>query len=258
VSSVAGHTVPLLEFDPSPVAVIEPSRVFRRKAVPARAVVCFFSEVIADVCVGADVVQVIPSEHVPHPIHVVEIDGEPLAVFNPGMGAPMAAMALECAIAIGCRAFVACGSAGVLDPGFDVGHVVVPTAAVRDEGTSHHYLPPARTVAPGAAALAAVDAVLTEAGIPHDRALTWTTDALYRETRAKVERRRAEGCLTVEMEAAAFFAVARFRGVEFAQLLYAGDDLSAASWDHRAFTTNRSARERLFRLAAAAVTRIPV
>ena len=55
---------------------------------------------------------------------------------------------------------------------------------------------------------------------------TWTTDGLYRETRGKVDRRVAEGCLTVEMEAAAFFAVAAFRGVSFGQLLYAGDDLS--------------------------------
>ena len=81
-------------------------------------------------------------------------------------------------------------------------------------------------------------------------AKTWTTDAFYRETPAKVRRRREEGCLTVEMEAAAFFAVAQFRGVPFAQLLYGGDDVSGV-WDFRAWTTH-AVREELFWLAAEA------
>ena len=75
--------------------------------------------------------------------------------------------------------------------------------------------------------------------VPYVPGKTWTTDALYRETRGKVERRVAEGCLTVEMEAAAFFAVAAFRGVTFGQLLYAGDDLSGDAWDQRGGTTTR-------------------
>ena len=66
-------------------------------------------------------------------------------------------------------------------------------------------------------------------------------------------RRVAEGCLTVEMEAAAFFAVAAFRGVSFGQLLYAGDDLSGEAWDARGWETHASGRELLFRLAAEAV-----
>ena len=88
------------------------------------------------------------------------------------------------------------------------------------------------------------------------KAPTWTTDALYRETRAKVERRVAEGCLTVEMEAAAFFAVAAFRGVTFGQLLYAGDDLSGEGWDGRGWDEHLEGRELLFRLAAEAVLRL--
>ena len=83
----------------------------------------------------------------------------------------------------------------------------------------------------------------------------WTTDAIYRETRQKVERRRAEGCLVVEMEAAAFFAVARFRGIRFAQLLYGGDDLSGAQWDSRHWTVSPS-RARTFDLAVELASRL--
>jgi uridine phosphorylase len=71
-----------------------------------------------------------------------------------------------------------------------------------------------------------------------------------------VAARRAEGCLTVEMEAAALFAVAQYRGITIGQLLYAGDDLSGDEWDHRGWDEDRSVRERLFDLALDAVQRL--
>jgi hypothetical protein len=93
--------------------------------------------------------------------------------------------------------------------------------------------------------------------VPYVTGKTWTTDGLYRETRGKLERRVAEGCLTVEMEAAAFFAVAAFRGATFGQLLYAGDDLSGDAWDNRGWDSHASGRELLFRIAAEACLSIP-
>ena len=167
-----------------------------------------------------------------HPIYELQFGDRPIAVVHPRVGAPMGAAVLEKLIAIGCRKFIACGGAGVLVPKVVLGHLVVPTSAIRDEGTSYHYLPAGREVAPTPRALAAIESVLKANGHDYLLGKTWTTDALYRETRAKVERRKREGCLTVEMEAAAFFAVAKFRGVEFGQILYAGDDLSG-EWDHR-------------------------
>jgi len=149
------------------------------------------------------------------------------------------------------------GGGGVLVPAVALGHVVVPTAAVRDEGTSYHYLPAGRTVQPTTAAVAAIVDVLDTHHVPHVTGSTWTTDAIYRETRAKIDRRVKEGCLTVEMEAAAFFAVAAFRGVTFGQLLYAGDDLSGDAWDERGWDTHAEGRELLFRVAAEAVLQLP-
>jgi uridine phosphorylase len=132
----------------------------------------------------------------------------------------------------------------------------VPTGAIRDEGTSYHYAPPDAAVAPHPRALAAIDAVLEEAGVPHDHGLTWTTDAFFRETRAKVARRREQGCITVEMEASAMFAAAAFRGIAYGQLLYAGDDVSADEWDDRQWDKQQSARDRLLDLALDAVIRL--
>jgi len=249
---------PILEYDPDPEAVIEPRRVKQPMDVPEHCVICFFREVIAKLAGRGDVRQIAAfhSEMGEHPLYELDVDGRRLAFFHPGVGAPLAAGLLEEAIARGCRYFIACGGAGVLDREIAVGHIVVPATAVRDEGTSYHYLPPGREVAAAAAGVAAIEQVLTAHGVPYVVGKTWTTDAFYRETRAKVRRRRAEGCLTVEMEAAAFFAVAQFRHVTFAQILYGGDDVSSDTWDARDWdTTARSVREKLFWLAAEACLR---
>ena len=242
---------PILEFDPAPTAVIEPSETIAPMDVPRHAVLCFFQDVIETVVAAHEgrIVDHVVSEIGRNPIYELTYEDRRLALVHPGVGAPLAAGFLEELIARGCRAFVACGGAGVLVPDVALGHVIVPTAAIRDEGTSYHYLPAAREVEPTQEAVEAILRTLERHHVPHVTGKTWTTDGLYRETRGKVDRRVAEGCLSVEMEAAAFFAVAAFRGVSFGQLLYAGDDLSGDAWDERGWDTHASGRELLFRLA---------
>lgn len=245
---------PILEFDSDTSALIEPSRLHAPIDMPACAVICFLQDVIGTLVreYGATVIHELKSEMGAHPIYEIAHDGRRLAVFFPGIGAPFAAALFEEAIALGCKRFVACGGCGVLDSGIAVGHVLVPKAAVRDEGTSYHYAAPSREIGVTPAALAAVEATLRDAGIDYLVTKTWTTDGFYRETQAKIAQRRAEGCLCVEMETAALCAVARFRGVEFAQLLYGGDDLGGEAWDSRKWTGRGGVRERLFWLAATA------
>ncbi|MGZ4154421.1 MAG: nucleoside phosphorylase [Actinomycetota bacterium] len=250
---------PILEFDPAPTAVIEPSETIEPMDVAPHAVLCFFQDVIETVVAehGARIVDHVVSEIGRNPIYELTYEDRRLALVHPGVGAPLAAAFLEELIARGCRAFVACGGAGVLVPDVTLGHVIVPTAAIRDEGTSYHYLPAGREVEPTHQAVEAILRTLERHHVPHVAGKTWTTDGVYRETRGKVERRVAEGCLTVEMEAAAFFAVAAFRGVAFGQLLYAGDDLSGDAWDKRGWDAHTSGREMLFQLAAEACLRLP-
>jgi uridine phosphorylase len=208
------------------------------------------------VCVDASCVTYLGSEIGQNPVYVREVDGQRIAVVHPGVGAPLAVTALEELIALGCKTFIACGGAGVLDREITVGHVIIPLAAVRDEGTSYHYLPPGREVAPTPRAVEAILSTLTAHEIPYVTGKTWTTDALYRETAGRVAARRAEGCLTVEMEASAFFAVAQFRGITFGQLLYGGDDVSSHDWDSRGWLDQRSTREKLLLLALEAAARL--
>jgi len=245
---------PILEFDPAREAVIHPSNVVDPEDVPERCVICFFNEVLLSLVASGKARRIacMKSEIGEHLMYVVDVNGSQVAAFQPGIGAPLSAALLEESIAIGCKKFIACGSGGVLNREIAVGHIVVPTSAVRDEGTSYHYLPPGREVGPNPEAVAAIEKVLTRRGVPWLAGKTWTTDAPYRETPDKVRMRRAEGCLTVEMEAAAFFAVAQFRGVPFALMIYGGDDVSGAEWDTRQWHSRTSVRENLFWLSAEA------
>ena len=119
----------------------------------------------------------------------------------------------------------------MLDRNIPLNSFILPTAAVRDEGLSYHYLPPAEEVALDAACVAACREALESLGLPYTQGKTWTTDAFYRETRGKMERRKAQGCVSVEMECAALAAVAQFRGLRFAQFFYTTDNLDGPVWD---------------------------
>jgi uridine phosphorylase len=249
---------PILEFDPDRKAVIEPHHLLRPLPIPEYAVPCFFQEVIQKIITdfSAKVLLTFKSEFGENPLYQINYNGKNIAVFHPGVGAPLAAGFLEEAIALGCKKFIACGGSGVLDRSISVGHLLVPTTAIRDEGTSYHYLAPAREVSAHPDTIKAIQATLDDHSIPYLLSKTWTTDAFYRETTGKVSKRKTEGCLTVEMEAAAFFAVAEFRGVKFGQILYAGDDVSMPEWDHRGWQDRSMIRERVFWLAVESCLRL--
>lgn len=249
---------PILEFDDTIPAIIEPGVKLPKVDIPEHAVICFFSEVIEKFKNDKEskLVTNLRSEIGFHPIYELKYNSERVAFFHPGVGAPLAAALLEEVIALGCRKFIVCGGAGVLNKDIAVGHLIVPVSAIRDEGTSYHYVKPGREIAPSGEGLEAIFKTLDKHKFEYITGRTWTTDAFYRETPAKIDMRRKEGCITAEMEASAFFAVAKFRKVELAQILYGGDDISSEEWDSRHFHSRTEVREKLFRLAAEACLNI--
>ena len=251
--------LPLLEDDLASPGVIEPHRVVAARDLPERAVLCFPRQPVeaAGALAGAVRRDPVVAEHGHHAVWDVPWRGQRLAVVQAGVGAPMAAGVLEEVVARGVRAVVAVGGAGALLPDLVMGHPVVVTSAVRDEGTSFHYAPPSRTIEADPEGVAVLERVLGAAGAPYLLGRAWTTDALFRETRERVERRVAEGCSVVDMEAAALIAVARYRRVAFGQVVYAGDSL-AAEWDDRGWSSATDVRQRLFGLAADAALDLPL
>ncbi|HSB11753.1 MAG TPA: nucleoside phosphorylase [Blastocatellia bacterium] len=245
---------PILEFDNTLKAVLEPKRVVGPIDAPVHCVVCFFQDVIEKLCRDgqAKMIACQKSEIGSHPVYEICLNGRRLGVFHPGIGAPLASALLEEVIALGFKKFIACGGAASLDRDVAYGDIIVPAAAVRDEGTSYRYLPPGREVYASREGIAAIEAVLKEHQLDYVVSKTWTTDGVYRQTRARIRKRRSEGCLVVEMEAAAFFAVAQFRNITFAQVLYAADDVSGSEWSARNLDRMDTLRQKLFWLAAEA------
>ncbi|MFE9846567.1 nucleoside phosphorylase [Streptomyces goshikiensis] len=139
-----------------------------------------------------------------------------------GLGAPAAALVMEQLIALGARRFVTVGTAAGIQPELRPGSLVLCEGALRDEGTSHHYLPSRRTVA---ASLDLTDRLgsLLPGTV---RGTVWTTDAPYRQTRAEVAAYEKALVLAADMEAAALFAVAEYRQVEAAAVMAVADSLA--------------------------------
>lgn len=245
-------TYPILEFDSTREAFIEPSRVCEPLDMPECCVISFFKDVIDKIvdCYNPKILVNNGWEDGPHPVYEMMHKGKRLAFYHAAVGAAQAASLLEEVIAFGCRKFIACGGCGVLEKDIAAGHLIVVSSAVRDEGVSYHYLPPAREIAASGLGISALTKTMDNAGLPYRVGKTWTTDAPYRETPLKIANRKAEGCLVVEMEAAGMMAVAQFRSVTFGQALYGGDDLSGIEWDNRDWQSKSDVRENLFWLCA--------
>jgi uridine phosphorylase len=242
---------PILEFDDTRVAKIEPSRSHKETDGYEYCVITFFREVLETMEKEGQikVVKFLNCETLDIPIYEMEYMGKKIHLFLGYLGAAGSAAFLEELIADGFDKFIVCGGAGVLRKDIAVGHLIIPISAIRDEGVSYHYLAPAREIECNPEVVGKIEEDFNKYKIAYIKAKTWTTDAFYRETEKKMELRKSEGCVTVEMEAAAFFAVAKFRNVKLGQILYGGDDLSGVDWDSRKWHNRVDIRKNLVEIS---------
>ena len=234
---------PVCEYDTSRNPIIKPTD-FLEKTLPSKCVITFFRKELNQFVVDKNlpVIGHLHSEVLDIPIYEYSVSKERICITMPFSTAPGAAGTIEELHAMGCNKFIICGGAGSVKKDSKVGEIIVPVAAVRDEGTSYHYLEPSREVECHKATADFIISGLERLGIPYTIGKTWTTDAMYRETPEMIELRRKEGCITVEMETAAFFAVSKYYDIPLAQLLYAGDDVSGEKWNNRNWDSQRNVR----------------
>ena len=169
------------------------------------------------------------------PWYIYEVDGLKLAVTMATIGASMVVGFLEELKARGFNNFIVLGSCGVLDQSIQADKIILPSSALRDEGTSYHYAPASDEISYDETLLSTIENALNKAGIEHIRTKSWTTDAFYRETAAKVKRRLAAGATVVDMEASAIMAWAQYRQAKVYQFFYTADyvDHHNHEWDAR-------------------------
>lgn len=226
----------LTEFDTDRDAVINPDILHKPVEDFPETVVSIFSHHLF-----RRVVEALHGKEIAHtkdvdgiwPVYEVTYKGKRLAMYKARLGAPACVGCFEDIIPMGARRIILLGNCGVLEKTIADCAVIIPTRAIRDEGTSYHYAEASDYIEVNKKYKELFQTVLEEHGYPYISGTTWTTDAFYRETRGKIARRKQMGAICVEMECAAMQALCDFRGVEFFQFLYAGDSLAQTHWDPR-------------------------
>jgi uridine phosphorylase len=147
-----------------------------------------------------------------------------------GGGSPMVMELAEELAVMGTKKMILMTWGGTLQTDNKPGDIIVCNRAIRDEGASHHYLPPAKYIDADAALVHELVAAIRERGVACIVGTTWTTDAPYRETREEVSQYQAEGVKTVEMESAGLFTVGKVRAVQTASVVIGMDSLASLRW----------------------------
>lgn len=233
--AIRKHDIPILEYDDCPTAVLMPDHERLNITLPEKAVFAFLGDIVDEYARTHE--PVIAEEFVSitktYPIYVVNYKGEDICLCQAPAGAAPAVQILDWMSCYGVKKVISAGSCGALAD-LPENSFLVPVKALRDEGTSYHYLPPSRFVELNKDMLYSIEQTMTRMNLPYTECITWTTDGFYRETREKVEYRKLEGCSVVEMECAALAACAAFRGIQFGQVLYTADSLANAdAYDER-------------------------
>ena len=219
-------------------AVIEPARVIQEREkiglhpscpVPSGAIVCYDTAFWQWVCGGPGYIE---GDGWLEGAYLVPCnDSRVLVVKVPGFGAPTAVMTLEELIAFGVKKFVNLGTAGGLQQSMNVGDIVICDRAIRDEGTSRHYLPVEEYASSCPELTESLCTAFERKETQYSKGTSWTTDAPYRETIEELRQYRSEGVATVEMEASALFADGAYRGVSMSAIFAISDILSREDWN---------------------------
>jgi len=160
-----------------------------------------------------------------------EQDGIEMGIVGCAVGAPFAVLLAEQMFASGCRFLISVTSSGQITPVGEPPYFILIDRALRDEGTSYHYLPPSPFAEADPAVLARLAPLLADAPVRVHRGATWTTDAPYRETEAAIAAHREAGILAVEMEAAALYAFSRARGCPVACFAHVTNTMAQSEGD---------------------------
>lgn len=240
---------PIIEFDDNRDAVINPAFLQGEFGILPynKLVISFFGEAIKKLIEERKIEEYITISG-ENPLVLYKFVDTDVLITHGMVGCPACAGNLDCLTGIGIDTVMFCGGGGVLDKTIDVGRLLVVEGAIRDEGFSYHYIEPSRIIRSDPDVNKSICSYLDEHNIPHMLGLTWTTDAICRETRDRVAARKEEGALIVEMEQAGCIAVAQFRGIKYGGIIYAGDDVSGDNWDTRGWQSRKGIRYSLIEI----------
>lgn len=237
----------LTEFDSSKSAIINPEDLVEPiENFPEVVVSCFARETfkqMVEAYQGKEIART-SIANMEFIIYEIIINNTKIGLINSAVGAPACIGILEDLIPMGMKKLVLFGTCGVLDTTIEDVAIVIPTSALRDEGTSFHYALASDEITLNPNPIQQFTHFLEENNIPYTQGKAWTTDAIYRETKEKVKRRKEQGCIVVDMECSAVAAWAQFRQIECLHFFYAADVLSEIGWDKRSLSNNSNLEDK--------------
>lgn len=144
---------------------------------------------------------------------VVDVDGGKVGLIARTIGGPYTVLVAEQLAASGAKVILGLTSAGRVSKTLPIPSLVIASSALRDEGTSYHYLPADEAVEGDADLAQALRESLSSLDLPVVTGMVWTTDAPYRETAEQLDSHARNGIQAVEMQAASLFAFGAARNV---------------------------------------------
>ena len=224
---MTNNDIALTEFDPSQKAVLEPDHEKIDVRFPDIAVFAFVGSAVDEYAASRGMTKI--SEFVSivkkYPVYLGRSGDNDFVLCEAPVGAPAAVQIMDWLIGYGVKTVIAAGSCGALAD-IPENTFLIPVRALRDEGTSFHYMPPSRYAETDEYLRSVIRSVFEARSLKYMECTTWTTDGFFRETEAKVRSRLDEGCVCVEMECSALAACASFRKAKFAQILFTADSLA--------------------------------
>lgn len=234
------NEIPILEYDTASEEVISPNHDMDEIVLPEKCLFAFLGEVVHKYARDnkAEIVKELITVSHNIIVYVLHEENEDICLVQSPIGSASATQTLDTLVSSGCKKVIAVGSCGVLAE-IPENAFLVPTKALRAEGTSYHYLPPSRYIELDEEPMKAIEKTFAKHGLPFTTCTTWTTDGFFRETKDMVKYRLDEGCSVVEMECAALAACCRKRGANFGQFLFTADSLANVhEYDSRDFGTD--------------------
>ena len=231
----------LEEFDSTKNEIINPSMLYGKiEHFPDNIVAVFSHQLFERLTEFFDGIIIAETHDVDGswPVYEVTYKGKRISLTKGRLGVPACVGTFEDVLALGGKRIILLGNCGVLNKSIEDCGIIIPTKAIRDEGTSYHYAPASDIIRVNKHHTDLFKSICDEFGYSYTEGMTWTTDAFYRETPKKIASRKAMGAVCVEMECAAMQAMCDFRGVEFFQYLYAGDNLDHSAWEPRSVMGN--------------------
>ncbi|MBQ7308059.1 MAG: nucleoside phosphorylase [Clostridia bacterium] len=239
----------LEEFDENTLSLLNPEMAQKKLPNFPKTAIAFFSKSVMASFIKSfksEIIYSVQNSTMVVNLYKINYKNHNLIVYHTPMGAPACVGIFEQVQALGLKNILLCGMCGCLVEHIKNNSIIIPTSALRDEGTSYHYQKPSDEVEIDKTVVSILEKTIKSLNLNYTKGKTWTTDAIFRETKDKTNKRKSQGAIVVDMECSAMACVAKFRKINFGQIFYGEDNLSNDKYNPNDLFTGSPIEKRAF------------